>query len=259
MDRLRQKIYDFQLLLRNIPGLLTTTFVVSVVVMNFLANKELVSFPYLALDCGVFMSWISFLCMDIICRHFGPKAGVKITIFALLVNLCVCGVFALVSLSPGMWGQYYETESLLVNDALNKTIRGSWYIIVGSTVAMCCAAFVNAGVYRIIQRIVGSEGFKSFASASYISTFIGQFFDNLIFSLLVSVYFFGWSMTQVVVCALTGAVAELVFEVLLSPFGYRICKKWEQDCVGQEYLSYRKCKKDEKSKSSSVVKDQEGQ
>ncbi len=227
---------------------MTATFVVSVVVMNFLANKELVSFPYLALDCGVFLSWVSFLCMDIIARHFGSKAAFKVTVFALAINLCVCAIFVLVSYSPGMWGQYYETESLMVNDALNKTIRSSWYVIVGSTVAMGCAALINAGVYHLIGRIVGREGFKSFAAASYISTFIGQFFDNLIFSLVVSVYFFGWNITQVVICALTGAVAELLFEILLSPFGYRICQKWEKELVGQDYINYRKVKREKASK-----------
>ena len=54
-----------------------------------MANKELVSYKYLALDCGFAFSWIMFLCMDIICKRWGARASVKVSLFALLVNLAV--------------------------------------------------------------------------------------------------------------------------------------------------------------------------
>ena len=39
-------------------------------------------------------------------------------------------------------------------------------------------------------------------------------------------------------CALTGAVAELIMEIVFSPIGYRITKKWRADNVGKEYFDY---------------------
>jgi len=39
-------------------------------------------------------------------------------------------------------------------------------------------------------------------------------------------------------CALTGAVAELIMEILFSPFGYRIVINWKKHSIGQEYLTY---------------------
>ena len=48
------------ILMRSIPSTVVTLFVVSVICMNLLANKELVSVKYLALDCGFPISWISF-------------------------------------------------------------------------------------------------------------------------------------------------------------------------------------------------------
>ena len=50
---LRDFFRDYRLLLRNVPSTNVTLFVLSVVLMNLLANKELVSLPYLALDCGI--------------------------------------------------------------------------------------------------------------------------------------------------------------------------------------------------------------
>ena len=46
------------------------------------------------------------------------------------------------------------------------------------------------------------------------------------------------SFTSGEFCALTGAVAELIMEVLFSPFGYRIVTRWRAHHVGQEYLDY---------------------
>ena len=47
---------------------------------------------------------------------------------------------------------------------------------------------------------------------------------------------FCWSLLQCFTCALTGAAAELLMEVVFSPIGYRIVKKWRENSVGQEYL-----------------------
>lgn len=111
-------------------------FFVSVIMMNLLANKELISLPYLALDCGFVVSWVSFLCQDMICKRFGAKASIKISILALLVNLAVSLCFWACSLTPGMWGAYYDTGMIEVNTALNATIGGTWYVVLGSSLAM---------------------------------------------------------------------------------------------------------------------------
>ena len=99
---LRKELEDYKILLRNVPSLTVSVFIVSVIGMNLLANKELFAVRYLALDCGFCLSWISFLCMDMICKRFGARAAAKISILALGMNLAVSLVFKLLSLSPGM-------------------------------------------------------------------------------------------------------------------------------------------------------------
>ena len=238
MSLIRREMEDYRLLLRNVPSLVVAMFILSVVLMNFLANKEFISMKYLALDCGFVLSWVSFLCMDMICKHFGPKPAVKISILAMGVNVMVCLIFALLAASPGMWGQYYATGSIEVNNALNETISGLWYVVLGSSVAMICAAITNSTINHAIAKTLDFGGFKAFAARSYISTFAGQFIDNLVFSIIVSVNFFGWTWTQVFFCSLTGAVMELICEVIFSPIGYRICVNWEHHRVGEQYLRY---------------------
>ena len=238
MDLLRKELDDYRILLRNIPGLVVAMFILSVVLMNLLANKELVSYRYFALDCGCLLSWVSFLCMDMICKRFGPKAAAKISILAMAVNLVVCILFKIISLTPGMWGEYYTTGMIEVNEGLNATFGGSWYVVFGSSVAMVAAAITNSLINSSVAKRLKTAGFGAFAARSFISTGIAQFVDNITFALIVSYHFFGWSAAQVVACSLTGAVAELLCEVIFSPAGYRITQNWEREQVGEQYLQY---------------------
>ena len=96
-----------------------------------------------------------------------------------------------------------------------------------------CNSVVNAAIAKRLKE----DNFRSFALRSYISTGIGQFVDNMVFALLVSHPFFGWSFIQVFTCSLTGAAAELLCEVFLSPVGYKVVKGWKRDKVGKDYFS----------------------
>ena len=245
MNLIRRELEDYRILLRSVPGLVLALFIVSVIMMNLLANKELFSMKYLALDCGFAISWISFLCMDMLCKRFGGKAAAKISILALAVNLAACGVFKLLSMTPGMWGEYYTTGMPEVNDALNATIGGSWYVVLGSSTAMLCAALTNSALNVSIAKRLTFGGYRAFALRSFISTGIAQFVDNFVFATIVSVHFFGWSWIQVFFCSITGAVMELLCEIIFSPMGYRISENWEKDRVGEQYLVYKDVQKKE--------------
>ena len=239
MNLIRGEMEDYGILLRNIPSLVISLFIVSVILMNLLANKELFSVRYLALDCGFALSWISFLCMDMICKRFGAKAAAKISILALFINLCVVLVFKLLSMTPGMWGEYYSTGMPEVNDALNATFGGSWYVVLGSSTAMLCAAICNSLINHTVAQHLRIGGYKAFAARSFVSTGIAQFVDNFVFATIVSLHFFGWTWTQVIFCSLTGAVMELLCEVVFSPMGYKVSENWEKENVGAQYLRYK--------------------
>ena len=236
---IRREHEDSKLLMRSIPSLTITLFVLSVVCANLMANKELVNYKYVAVDCGTVFSWIMFLCMDVICKRWGGRAAMKVSLLALVINLGVCGSFALLSLAPGKWGAFYDSGLLEVNSALNTTFGGSWYVVLGSSIAFLISSAVNALLNSAIGAATKLAGFRAFALRSYVSTAVAQLVDNLIFTTLVSKIFFGWTWTQVLLCALIQAVWELLCEVLFSGFGYKVVCSWEQEQVGQEYLSRR--------------------
>ena len=214
--------------LNEVPSLLLTLFVMAIVTMNLLANKSInLPVSWLALDCGIIVSWVSFFTMDIIVKKFGAKTSITVSIVALLVSLFISFLLFLGSSIPGAWGESFVENGDIINKALDATFAGSWYVVLGSSVAFLCSSVVNNVLNEWVGNQIEKKNFTEFALRSYISTMIGQFVDNLVFALIVSLNFFGWSLIQCVTCALTGAIVELLLEVVFSPIGYYIVSHWD--------------------------------
>lgn len=233
---IKKELNDFSVLLRNIPAVIMAMFVVAVIMMNLLANKTIVQTDWIALDAGIVISWLSFMSMDVITKHFGPKASTKVSIFATFINLLVCGIFWVVSIIPSTADDY---------TAFNSIFGGTWFILLGSTIAFIASAFINNflnwGIGQAFKK--DPDGKLAYVTRTYISTATGQFFDNLIFSMIVFMGFapifwdgFSWTFIQCLMCSLTGAVIELIFEVIFSPIGYKITQRWKANGVGKEYI-----------------------
>lgn len=214
MRRIRKEAIEMKLLLRSIPATVVTLFVVSVICMNLLANKTLLQLDWVALDGGILISWLSFMCMDIITKHFGPKASNRISVLAAGINLLTCLIFFVASIIPSTADDY---------TAFDNIFGGTWFILLGSTIAFLASAVINNTLNWMIGRVFqkNPDGKIAYATRTYISTFIGQFCDNLIFSVIVFMFFapiywdgFCWTFVQCVMCALTGAVAELIMEMV---------------------------------------------
>ncbi len=243
MSKIKKFFLDFKLLIKSVPATIISIFAISVFAMNLLANKSIdTGVDWLALDCGILVSWISFLCMDILTKHYGPKAATQISIFAIILNLCACLIFFIASKISGTWGQYYDLGEIpIINTALDGTFAGSWYVVFGSTVAFIMSAIINNfSNWSIGKAFKNKDGFGAYICRTYVSTAIGQFADNMIFSLIVSHFFFGWTLLQCVTCAATGMIVELLCEAIFSPIGFAICKRWQKEEIGKDYLTHVK-------------------
>lgn len=214
----------------RIPSWVLTMSAVSVILMNLLANKSInTGIPWLALDSGIIVSWVSFLMMDIITKYFGAKASIYVSMQALAINLFTALLLLAASMIPGIWGQTYATGVAVVNDSLNQTIAGTWYVWTGSTISFILSSVTNSSLNEIIGRHLKKDNFLSFIIRSYVSTIIGQIVDNLTFALIVSHVFFGWTLMQCISCAVAGAVIELLCEAVFSPLGYQITMRWKEE------------------------------
>ena len=229
MNKLKQAYAEFKVSLGSVPPLILSLFILAVFAMNLLANKSIdTGLDWLALDCGIFVSWIAFLCMDVLTKRFGPKFATQLSLLAIGVNLFACLLLFAVSKISGVWSQFYELgEQEVINDALNNTIGGTWYVVIGSAVAFVVSAIVNNFSNFFVGKAFkkNPDGFGAYACRTYVSTAIAQFVDNLVFALLVSHFFFSWTVVQCLTCAATGMIVELLCEVVFSPIGYLFLKR----------------------------------
>ena len=217
---------DYKVLLRSIPASTVTLFIVSVIMMNLLANKELISLPWLALDCGFAVSWVSFLCMDMICKRFGARASIMVSVMALGINLGVSLVFWLLTLTPGMWGAYYDTGRPERHHR-RHLVRGPWQLL------------CHAHVFR--SQLPAQPGHRPPGAQEHL---------RRLRAALLRLNRHRAVRRQPGVCrhrlahvlwldVAAGAVAELLCEVFLSPVGYRVVRGWERENVGALYLQRR--------------------
>ena len=168
INKLKSEIREMKLLFRSIPSLMMTLFIVSVIAMNLLANKSIqLPWEFLALDCGILISWLSFLSMDVI------------TIVAALINLGMCLIFFIASRIPGIWSEsYVPGMETVINHSLDATFGGVWYVLLGSTIAFLISSIVNNYSNALIGKFCKDQtSFKTFMTRTYISTALGQFCD----------------------------------------------------------------------------------
>ena len=103
-----------------------------------------------------------------------------------------------------------------------------------------CNNFLNWSIGKLFRK--NPDGKLAYVTRSYLSTFIGQFFDNFVFAILTFTVFapifwdgFSWTLLQCFTCSLLGAGLELLMEIVFSPIGYLVLKRWKRDGVGKEY------------------------
>ena len=129
-SRLHRESVMMVTLLKSVPAALTITFVLVVIGMNFLSRITLVSLPWLALNAGILISWLSFLFMDIVTKHYGAKAANKLAMLAIAANLACCLVCVLIS-------RFAHAP------ALDMVVGGQWSILTASTIAYVISALTN--------------------------------------------------------------------------------------------------------------------
>ncbi len=237
---------EYKVLLRSIPGLVTSVFVVSVVIMNLMAGKTIIMTEpsWLGITGGLLISWIPFLCMDIVTKTFGKRAAILLNVFGLFVNLVCVGIFQLVTMINvgAATAEQYAT--------FNAAFAQTWQILLASSIAFVISGVVNSLVNAAIGNRfkANPDGVAAYITRTYVSTAIGQFVDNMIFTALAFLVFFklsigtslGWTWLTVLGTSAFGALLELVMEMVFSPIGYKVCKSWQKENVGEAYINYTK-------------------
>lgn len=226
-------VADYKMLLRNVPALVTVIFCVGTCWMNVAAGKVVFNAFNVAITGGFFISFLPFLCLDIVSKRFGARAAILLNLLSAAANTIFVVGLSLVAAIPTE--QDYS--------AFNSVLGGVWFITLSSIVAFVLSGVVNSLLNASIGKLFKKTSGVEFAARSFVSTFIGQAVDNFIFMAGVYVIFapkfWGMDPLPILTCvgtAVVGGFFELICEVITAPIGYKIVRNWERDGVGQEYI-----------------------
>lgn len=226
-------VADYKMLLRNVPALVTVIFCVGTCWMNVAAGKVIFNAFNVAITGGFIVSFLPFLCLDIVSKRFGARAAILLNLLSAVMNTVFVLGLSLVAAIPTE--QDYS--------AFNSVLGGVWFITLSSIVAFVLSGVVNSLLNASIGKLFKKTSGVEFAARSFVSTFIGQAVDNFIFMAGVYVIFapkfWGMDPLPLLTCfgtAIVGGFFELLCEVITAPIGYKIVKNWERDGVGQEYI-----------------------
>ena len=234
MKHIKKVLADYKLLLDNVPALVTVAFCVGSVWMNVAAGKIILNAFNVAITGGFLISFLPFLCLDMVAKRFGARAAIMLNILS-----AVCNTFFVLGLSL--------VAAIPTKDdytAFNTVLGGVWFITLSSIVAFVVSGIVNSLLNSAIGKLFKNKtsGIE-FATRSFVSTFVGQALDNFIFIagvyVLFAPIFWGTTPLPILTCvgtAVVGGFFELLCEVVTAPIGYHVVKRWERDKVGQAYL-----------------------
>ena len=236
---------DWKQLLRSIPAATVALFTVCTVTMNLAANKivwsglKIGDNYFISITGGVFLSWAVFLIMDMVTRTFGPKASIKLNLFGAATNALAINFLGIIASVPSAFP--FPGAAASFDAVFGFTGNGvqPWQILTASTIAYIVSGILNALINACIGKAFrkNPDGIPAFITRSYISTMLGQFADNFIFTGiafgLIAHYYSPFTITGM---ALIGAFIELFCEILFSPVAYIKCKKWQQEGVGSYEL-----------------------
>ena len=235
ISKIKSLAEDYKVLLRNVPALVTCTFVLTTVLMNIAAAKVIFNAGNVALTGGFILSFAPFLAMDVATKRFGARASIMLNVLSAFFNVISVIFLWIVAAIP--------TEAPYLE--FNYIFSSVWFIVVSSTVAFVASGVVNSVLNAAIGKLFKKTSVAEFVSRSFASTFVGQAIDNFLF--IAGVYvvfapkFWGLDPMPILTCvgtAIVGGLIELALEVVMSPVGYRIIKRWEKEDIGRDYLEY---------------------
>lgn len=233
ISKIKSLVADYKVLLRNVPALVTVIFCVGTCWMNVAAGKIIFNAWNVAVTGGFLISFLPFLCLDVVAKRFGARAAIMLNILSAVSNTFFVLGLSLVAAIP--------TDADY--SAFNSVLGGVWFITLSSIVAFVVSGIINSLLNSAIGKLFKKTSGIEFATRSFISTFVGQALDNFIF--IAGVYvlfapkFWGLPALPILTCvgtAVLGGFFELLCEVVTAPIGYKIVKNWERDNVGHEYI-----------------------
>lgn len=187
--------------------LLTTLFVVVLVVSNIIASKQILLPFGLTMPGAVVLFPITYILSDLFSEVYGYKWSRLTNYLGIILNLFVVGVFMLVIFLPSP--EHY-------------TLQSEFQAVLGSTPRMLFASMVGLYIGDLLNDVTfkamkqkNKNTHKGFKTRAIASSIVGQFGDSLIF---VPIAFYGQMPLEVMfLMIVTQPTLKIAYEFMILP------------------------------------------
>lgn len=214
-----------KLKISNLQMILTTLFVVSLLISNIITSKQVLLPFNITMTGAVFIFPITYVLSDLFSEVYGYKWSRVTCYLAFAMNLFMVIVFSIVIKTP--------SPTYWLNQQAFETVLGSTpRILFSSLLAFVLGDFANDKVFELFKDKHPSDH-KGFGFRAILSSVCGELVDSLIFLPLA---FFGqMPLSTLVIMTLTQVFIKTLYEIIILPITTLVVKKvseYEYDIGG---------------------------
>ena len=185
------------------------------VFQNVLATKTFGTEELSITTGGTIISWLVFLCMDVITEIWGRKKAIHCFLISGALNLAFSGIAWICIAIPG--------NNSFLSSAYEIILGTGWRIVLASITAFLLGSYANTMI-MYIMRVKSKNPSKTlgFMLRAILSTLLGQIVDNALFYLIAfapigipGTIEQSWMTLLQLVCFTT--LIETIVEALISP------------------------------------------
>ncbi len=193
---------------------LTLLFVVSLLISNVIASKQ-VLLPFgIVMTGAVFIFPITYILSDVFSEVYGYRWSRLTAYMGFAANLFMVIVFSLVIVTPA--------PSFWVHQEAFQTVLGNTpRILFASLSAFMIGDLINDRVFKRMKEKHPTDH-KGFGWRAIISSFVGEVIDSLIF---LPIAFLGqMSISNLVVMLIMQVVIKTGYEIVILPITYKVVR-----------------------------------
>ena len=157
--------------------IIVSFYMVGSVMQNILATKTFGTSEISITTGGTIISWLVFLCMDVITEIWGKKRSIQCFWISAILNLAFSGIAWICIAIPG--------NNDFINGSYETILGTGWRIVIASISAFLLGNYANTMI-MYVMRVNSKNPNKTagFMIRAILSTLVGQLIDNAVFYLI---------------------------------------------------------------------------
>ncbi len=204
---------------------LITAFFVTVLLISNIASVKITSFSIFTFDAGTILFPLTYIFGDIFTEVYGYSRARRMIWIGFACNVLMGLIILLVQVLPPASDWHSQP-------AFDSILGLAPRIVFASMVAYLVGEFLNSFVLAKIKVMTGG---KALWKRTIVSTFVGEFFDTMLF---VYIAFYGIFPNSLLLTILfSNYIFKVSMEVLFTPITYAIVSKLKK-IEHEDYFDY---------------------